>query len=63
MSLFKTRSKYQYNNRKRTKFIWHQIFYELVDTFAVWESDIQTWIRSDEGLTLQTSAFESLYGG
>ena len=22
-----------------------------------------TWIRSDEGLTLETSAFESLYGG
>ena len=21
------------------------------------------WIRSDEGLTLETSAFESLYGG
>ena len=24
---------------------------------------LRRWIRSDEGLTLETSAFESLYGG
>ena len=27
------------------------------------ETKTTEWIRSDEGLTLETSAFESLYGG
>ena len=38
-------------------------FKAFVDTVRIKSADLKNSIRSDEGLALETSAFESLYGG